>query len=379
MVFRLTVPMLTVLALFMLTACEETEQQAKPVPEVLVLPAEKHAYQPNASFNARIQSRSDVSIKAQVTGKLIALHFTEGDQVEAGAKLFDIDPAPFRAAVNKAEADLAKAKASDANASRNYKRGKTLVKDGYISGAELDNLESAMQEAQAAVKSAEAALESAKVDLEYTTITAPQAGRLGRSIHAVGDVVGPQSGALTTLVGQNDMDAVFQLPEALIVATRARKPGQPSAKDIEVVLTLPDDSRYSETGPLDYFSNRVDTATGTVEVRARMANPEDVLRPGMYVRATLRVKKPISVLMVPQSAVQVDQQGTYVLTVTDASEVSRVNVTTSERVDENVVVTGGLEEGASVIIRGVQKARPGDTVKTAPYQPATQATDGDAS
>lgn len=368
--------LLMLAGVMLLLACQKAEEKAKPVPEVFVIAAQQQPYHPQASFNARIQSRSDVEIKAQVTGKLIAVHFVEGDQVAAGAKLFDIDPAPFRAAVKKAEADVAKAKASETNAARNYQRGKTLVKDGYISGAELDNLDSKQQEAAAALQAAEAALESAKVDLEYTSITAHQAGRVGRSIPAVGDIVGPGSGALTTLVGQNDMDAVFQIPEALLLSVRLGEPGQPKAEDVEVALTLPDGSSYREIGRLDYFSNRVDAATGTLEVRARMANPDDLLRPGMFVRATLRLKKAVSALMVPQAAVQVDQRGTYVLAVTPENQVTRKNIQTGERVGESVVVTTGLDEGASVIVRGTQKARPGDSVKALPYEPATQPSAG---
>ncbi len=354
-----------------ITACEKQEQQAKPVAEVFVTPAQLQPYYPHASFNARIQSRSDVEIKAQVSGKLIAVHFREGDHIEVGAKLFDIDPAPFRAAMRKAEADLAKAKATESNAVRNYQRGKALVKDGYVSGAELDNLESKRQEAIAAREAAEAALERAKVDLQYTSILAPQSGRVGRSIRAVGDIVGPESGVLTTLVGQDDMDVVLQLPEALLLSVRLGEPKHPSVEDVDVTLTLPNGSVYGEHGMLTYFSNRVDQSTGTVEVRARIPNPDDILRPGMFARVTLSLKAPVTALMVPQAAVQVDQRGTYLLAVTEAEEVTRKNIQTGERVQEDVVVSSGLDQGTQVIMRGLQKVRPGDKVKALLYQPAT--------
>lgn len=364
--------------LVMLAACQPAEPKAKPVPDVFVTPATPQQYHPEASFNARIESRSDVEIKAQVSGKLTAIHFTEGETVVAGAKLFDIDPAPFHAAVKKAEADLARAKASETNAVRNFTRGKTLVKDGYISGAELDNLQSKQDEAIAAVRSAEAALERAQVDLAYTTITASQAGKVGRSIRAVGDIVGPETGALTTLVGDSDMDVVFQLPETLLLSVRFGESGRPKVEDVELRLILPNGSEYSESGRITYLSNRIDAATGTVEVRGQLANPNGLLRPGMFARATLRIKTPVTALMVPQAAVQVDQRGPYVLIVAADNTVARKNIQTGERVGENVIVTTELEEGAQVIVRGTQKARPGDTVKSLPFQPATAPSTGDA-
>lgn len=364
--------------LVMLAACQPAEPKAKPVPDVFVTPATPQQYHPEASFNARIESRSDVEIKAQVSGKLTAIHFTEGETVVAGAKLFDIDPAPFHAAVKKAEADLARAKAAETNAVRNFTRGKTLVKDGYISGAELDNLQSKQDEAIAAARSAEAALERAQVDLAYTTITASQAGKVGRSIRAVGDIVGPETGALTTLVGDSDMDVVFQLPETLLLSVRFGESGRPKVEDVELRLILPNGSEYSESGRITYLSNRIDAATGTVEVRGQLANPNGLLRPGMFARATLRIKTPVTALMVPQAAVQVDQRGPYVLIVAADNTVARKNIQTGERVGENVIVTTGLEEGAQVIVRGTQKARPGDTVKSLPFQPATAPSTGDA-
>ncbi|MAR91742.1 MAG: efflux transporter periplasmic adaptor subunit [Pseudomonadales bacterium] len=354
----------------LLSGCEDKPTPTKPPPEVFVTEARVQPYYPNRTFNAHIDSKSDVAISAEVSGKLVAIHFREGDEVEAGTPLFEIDPAPYKAAVSRARAELAQAEANRTSASRNFSRAEKLVKDGYISASEFDSLEARKLEAEAAVEAAKAALESAQVDLEYTTIKAPQAGRLGRARPAVGDVVGPNSGPLTTLVGKEGMEVVFQVPERLLLTTQGPD-ARVRPEDFKVALIMPNGKRYPHTGNIDYVSNRVDAATGTVEVRAGMPNPNDILRPGLYVQAEVQLKEPREGLMIPQAALQVDQRGTYVFTVNDSNVVQRRNLETGDRVGEQVLVNTGLQPGARVIVRGVQKARPGAEAKVTPYQPGT--------
>lgn len=193
---------------------------------------------------------------------------------------------------------------------------------------------------------------------------------MGRSIASVGDVVSPGFGTLTTLVGGNDMQAVFQIPERLLTEA-AMSDNQPKPSEIEVGLELPNGSEYPYTGNIVYVSNRVDSNTGTVEVRAAMPNPRDLLRPGMFVQAHVRLKQSLSGLMIPQAALQVDQQGTYVFTVNTNNLVLRNNLMTGDRFGENVLVTEGLVAGEKVILRGIQKVRPGSEVQVSDYKPAT--------
>ena len=363
---------LSVLALsLLLGACEKKAPPEAQAPEVFVVIASEQPYYPQRGFNAHVESKSDVNITAEVTGKLLAIHFKEGDDVSAGTPLFDIDPAPYKAALARAKAELAKAEANKANAIKNFARGKKLVEDGYISASEYDTLEARELEATAAAEAAKAAVESAAVDLEYTTIKAPQDGRVGRAKPSVGDVVSPGYGVLTTLVGKNDMEVVFQLPERLLLVAQ-RPDAKAKVEDFEVALTMPDGTEYPHTGTIHYFSNRVDPSTGTVETRAAIPNPNDLLRPGLYVQAVVRVKEPIMGLMIPQAALQVDQRGTYVLAVGEHNTVKRINLTTGERFGENVLVNSGLDAGERVIVRGVQKVRPGTEVKVSEYKPATE-------
>ncbi len=351
--------------------CEEKAPPAPEPQEVFVVEAEEQPYNPERGFNAHIQSKTDVNISAEVSGKLLAIHFREGDEVTAGTPLFDIDPAPYKAALSQAKAELTKAKANLANAKKNFSRAKKLVDDGYISGSEYDELESRELEAAAAVEAAKAALESAQVNLEYTTIKAPQDGRVGRAIPSVGDVVGPSSGPLTTLVGKEGMQVVFQVPERVVI-TSQRPDSRIKPEDIQVAIIMPDGSEYPHTGKIDYISNRVDHTTGTVEVRADLPNHNELLRPGMYVQAVVRVTDAFQSLMIPQAAVQVDQQGTYVLAVDDSDTVTRINLTTGDRVGENVLVNSGLKAGTRIIMRGIQKVRPGSEVKVSEYKPSTE-------
>lgn len=363
------------ISIVFIAGCDKKAAREKPVPEVFVISATEKPYKPSRGFNGRIESRSDVAIQAQVSGKLLKIHFREGDQVKAGDPLFQIDPSPYKAVLSKAEAELAKAEANRVNAARNFERGSKLVKDGYISASDYDSLETKSREAIAQVEGAKAALESARVDLDYTLIRAPQDGRVGRSVPAVGDVVSPQSGTLTSLVGQDDMDVVFQLPERVILQVK-QSGGKIRQEDIIVAVQLQDGSEYPHTGGLDYFSNRVDPGTGTVETRARIPNPDDFLRPGMFVQAILRLKEPLMGLMVPQAAVQVDQRGPYVLAIDPESKVTRKNLVTGERFGENVLIQSGLEVGDRIVMRGVQKARPGDPVIVKDYAPGTEASEG---
>ena len=166
------------------------------------------------------------------------------------------------------------------------------------------------------------------------------------------------------------MEVVFQVPEQVILSAE-RGETKASAQDIDVNLLMPDGSNYPYQGSIDYISNRVDPTSGTVEVRAKIPNPDELLRPGLYVQAILSLHQPLQGLMIPQATVQVDQQGSYVLIIDEKDQVKRINIQTGSRFDENVLVESGLDEGAQVIIRGIQKVRPGNAVIATKFVPAT--------
>ncbi|MCB1706427.1 MAG: efflux RND transporter periplasmic adaptor subunit [Halioglobus sp.] len=356
-----------VLGATLLAACT-AEEQAPPVLEVVVDTVAREPFQPVYRHVGRLQAENDVAIQARVTGYLVSRDFREGELVQAGDVLYTIDASEYEAALARAKADLAAAEANQVNAEGNYERGKELLPKGAISQSEMDNLKAKKRDADARIESAKAQVTSAAVNLSYTRILAPITGRIGHSSASVGDLVGPNSGNLTTLVSIDPIDAVFQVSEATYVAAIGQNLDRDreirSVNRIEVTLELTNGAIYPEVGHIYYIANRIDQSTGTLETRARIPNPHSALVPGQYVRVILRDTELREGLFLPQSAVQADQQGSFVLAVAADGTVERHNVTLGERREDKVLVEEGIEEGAQVIVRGLQQVRPKMVVKT---------------
>ena len=359
--------MLAAFLVTLATACTEEVPQ-RPMVEVVVEPVALEPYQPEQEYVGRLEARDDVAIQAKVTGYLLTRDFREGDRVEAGNVLYTLDASEYQAALARAEADLASAVATQVNAERNYNRGLELLPKGTISQSEMDALTAKTLEANARLESAQAQVTSAQVNLSYTTITAPISGRIGRSLASVGDLVGPNAGNLTTLVSIDPIEALFSVSEATYVAAMKKRMTErldvSELRSLEVTLELTNGTLYPEVGHIDYFSNRVDETTGTLEARASIPNPNSILVPGQYVRVLLHDTNLLEGLFLPQAAVQADQQGSFVLVVDAGSAVVRRNVTLGERFDDKVLVMEGVAEGDRVIVRGLQQVRPGMTVNT---------------
>jgi membrane fusion protein (multidrug efflux system) len=359
-------------ALSLLGACTE-EAAPPPVVGVVVDTVRQEPYQPKSVYVGRLEAKDDVTIRAMVSGYLLQRHFREGEQVEAGEVLYTIDPSEYNAALAKARADLAAALANQSNAERNYNRGRELLPKGAISQVEMDNLTAQKLDADARIEAARAQVTSAEVNLNFTTIKAPISGRIGRSQVSPGDLVSPSSGDLTTLVSVDPIEALFQVSESVYIAqVSQRVKANPSISDlqgIEVTLELGNGVFYPEVGQIDYFANRIDADTGTLEARARIPNPFGLLVPGQYVRVTLQDTQLLEGLFVPLAAVQADQQGTFVLVVDSNSTVARHNVELGDRIEERVLVNSGLEAGDRVIVRGLQQVRPGMPVQVSAVVP----------
>jgi membrane fusion protein (multidrug efflux system) len=351
-----------VYSLLLLAACSEPPSTPPPV-GVVVDTVRVEPYQAQSVYVGRLVARDDVTIRASVSGYLMERSFNEGEQVQAGDVLYVIDPSEYVAALAIARADLAAAKANQTNAQRNYQRGLELLPKSAISQVEMDNLTAQKLDADARIESAQAQVTAAEVNLGFTTIKAPISGRIGRSQVSPGDLVGPSSGDLTTLVSIDPIEALFQVSEATYIDQISQRvtanPTVDDLKNIEVTLELADGLQYPEVGQIDYFGNRIDAATGTMEARARIPNPYGLLVPGQYVRVTLQDTALKEGLFVPLAAVQADQQGTFALVVADDGTVQRSNAQLGERLDDMVLVTGGLQAGDRVIVRGLQQVRPG--------------------
>jgi membrane fusion protein (multidrug efflux system) len=354
-------------ALLTLFACTE-EAPPVQVVEVIVDQAKMVPYKPSASYVGRIQAPQDVKIQAKVTGYLKEWNFKEGDLIEKGTVLYEIDQAPYQANLSQARAHLSATKAAVTVSERNFSRGKELLPKGAISAAEMDEIEAKKLTAAADLEGAKAKVQAAEVDLAYTTIKAPIDGRIGRSQFSPGDLIGPDVGVLTSLVSTNPMQALFQVSEQVYLAYGAladkfRDRGEEPPK-LQVKLEMADKTQYPEIGYVDYVANRIDQNTGTIEARAVVSNPEGALRPGQFVRVMLVSSLEVDTLMVAQSAVQADQQGNFVFTVGADNKIVRSNIGVGDRVGADVVITKGLQAGVTVVVQGVQKVRVGQLVRT---------------
>ncbi len=355
----------SLLFLLLVSGCDQPAAYKMPPPAVLVQQVSSQPINSGFDFIGRTQAVEDVSIRARVEGYLLQTHFTEGEVVEKGQLLFDIDPQPYIASATQAQAELARAQSQLNVARQHFRRGQQLHPQGTISESAFDELKGDYQTAKAVLAAAEAALEAAQLNLAYTKIEAPITGRIGRKSLSIGDLVTPAE-VLATLVQQDPIYVSFQVSEKTVVSTMqaSREAGRETHEMPRLVpfLTLPNGTRYQHPGKLDFLDNRVDPATGTVTVRTVFPNPDGLLIPGQYVDIRVQNENPRSALLIPQRAVQEDQLGRFVL-VLDSDNVAHIKrVELGARLQTNWVVESGLQAGERIIVDGIQKVRIGKPV-----------------
>jgi membrane fusion protein (multidrug efflux system) len=358
---RLKVSLLVLISIT-LSACGEPEQAKKmPAPAVTVYKILTEEVGGHREFVARTEAFKEANIRARVEGELIERHFREGGLVEKGQLLLKIDPAAYEASLIQSKADLASKVSGEENAIRNLKRAQDLISDGYISQSDFDRLTTEESQAKAAVKSAEAALKRAELDLSYTIIKAPFTGRIGKVNYNVGNIVSPTSDTLATLTLTDPIYVSFQVEESLYLNYMQEHQQSNSTKDVEIDLSLrlPNNTEYNEPGVLDFADTKIEQGMGTVELRASFANPKGLILPGLFVTLITESQKKDAMALVPQSAVQSNQQGKFVLVVDDNNTVKQRHVVLGRRINAMWVVTEGLKSEERVIIEGLQKVRPG--------------------
>jgi len=309
---------------------------------------------------------------ARVEGFLAARLVEDGMRVTTGQPLFRIQRDQYEAARAQARADLAETEANLALSEIELERDRKLIASNTIAQSRLDATQAARDATAALVEARRARLRQTELDLDYTAISAPFAGRLGRIGFAEGDVVGPGKGALATLVRLKPIDVAFSISEGAYLDILRRLGGE--SGDVwdnitpddspEVSLLLPDGTRFAETGRIEFIDNRVDPQTGTVAMRARFENARGLLAPGIYVTVQLESRVAVRRLTVPQVAVQRDQKGDFVLVVGADGLVKQRHVTLGREVDTAFIVEEGLQAGESVITEGLQRVRPGVPVET---------------
>ena len=317
-------------------------------------------------------------VRARVNGIVLKRLFTEGSDVKAGQPLFKIDPAPYKAALDSARAQVARAQATVESAKQLVERYGKLTETNAISRQEYDDAVAREKTARAEVAAARAAEQTAKINLDYTTVTAPIAGRIGRSEVTEGAYVQQSTATLLATIQQLDplyVDLTWSSADFMRMR-RSLESGELETTEgrAKVTILLEDGRAYPEPGTLQFADVSVDEATGSIALRATVPNPKAELLPGMFVRARIDEGTRPSALLVPQRAVTRDQNGRPIALVVDAAgKVERRQLETDRAVGDAWLVTKGLAAGDRVIVEGLQKARPGSTVKAVPAGAAKQA------
>ncbi len=337
----------------------QAQQQAAPPPAVIVQAAHMQDLTEERSFTGRIEAIDKVQLRARVQGFLKQRLFEEGAEVEKGQLLYEIEPDTFQNAVLQAEASLASAQAALTLAQQTYDRTKELVARSAVAQASLDSAQAALMQARATVNGQQAMLDAAKLNLSYTRITAPMDGRVGRSTYSVGNLVGPSSDPLLTLVSQDPVYVTFPVPQELLL--EVKRAGL-SPSNVIVKIKLADGSTYDQQGEVRFADVQANASTNSVIVRASMPNPKRLLVDQELVSVLVIRKQPAPRLVISQSALLLDQQGPYVLAVGADNKVSIKRIETGEQRASLIVVTKGLKAGDKVIVSGHQKVRPGIVV-----------------
>ncbi len=358
---RLIIPGLVLGAL---VACQKQEEQAKaPPPAVSVAGIQEKNIRNSTTFIGQVAAIDKVSLVARVSGFLEDKAVQDGKKVKKDELIFKIEKDQYVAAVDKAKADLASAQADDALKLANLNRDRDLYQKGHISEAAFQSTQAQKAQSDASVQAAQAALDQAQLNLSYTDISAPFEGVLGKTTYSVGEVVGPSSQPLATLIRVAPVYVNFAVSEAEYL--NALKTHGINPDDIKpentpnLSLILPNGDTFDETGKVVFIDNKVDPKTGTISFRGLFDNKSWTLLDGTFVNVVIESKEEKKALVVPQAAVQRDQRGSFVLVVNAQNTVEQRYVELGAQVDSDFVVNKGLQSGEKVIVQGLQKVRPG--------------------
>lgn len=353
---------------FILASCTPGEKgggaqqgpPAPPPPGVNVTKIENIEVVEKEEYIGKIYARDVVDIVARVEGYLEKHYFNEGAIVNKGSLLFLIEQDQYQAEVEQARADIENIKATLANDEKNLVRVEELVKDDYISHSNYDAALSQRDQSVASLKAKEAALKKAELNLKYTKIYAPIMGKIGNLKVTEGNLVGPLAGSLATIVKLNPIYVTYKVPAEDF--TRLRKKLSKQGKSLsnkKIELFLSDGKVYPLKGVIDFYDNKVDESTNTIEMRAKFPNPDGILLPGQLCSVVIYEGKSIQKPAIIQSAVLEDTAGKYVYTLDKENAVQRQGIKVGQQVDEYWVIKDGLNLSDTVVTTGLQKIRHG--------------------
>lgn len=328
----------------------------------------------HADFTGRTAAVDSVQVRSRVSGYLDKINFKEGAEVEQGAVLYEIDPRPYRATLDQAEAQVKVQEANLRLQEAEYRRTYALQSKGYAASVEdVEKARAARDTAQASLQAARANVEQARLNLSFTMVQAPVSGRLGRTLVTRGNLVVADQTLLTTIVSLDPIYAYFDVdePTVLRVQELIREGKFKSARAgarVPVFLGLATEQGYPHEGYVDFINNQVSASTGTLQVRAVFPNPKPkvgdrVLSPGLFVRVQVSIGPPYQALLINQRAVGTDQNLKFVYVVNEQDQVERRDVQLGPEEGALQVVRQGLSANDRVIVSGIQRARPGMTVQ----------------
>jgi membrane fusion protein (multidrug efflux system) len=363
--------------LLALAGCGKKDQQPQqpPPPEVGVMQAQPQSAPLVQDLVGRLSPFRSADVRARVPGVLMQRVYEEGTDVKKGQVLFKIDPAPLKADLDAALANLSQAQATAANNRVAADRARSLVGKGYVSRSDLDNAQAAERTAAAVVKQTQAAVQTARINLGYADVVSPIDGRAGQQQVTEGALVGQGDTTLLTTVDQIDplyvnfTMGVSDLDQMRRAAADGSATLAAQGKTM-VKVTRPDGSDYDQEGTLDFASATVNPQTGSVNLRAKLPNAEKTLLPGMYVTLKANLGQLNNVFLVPQKAVLRDAASAYVLVAGADNKAVRKNIQAENMRGNDFLVTGGLAANDKIIVGGLPKAKEGQPVKAVPYDPA---------
>lgn len=315
-------------------------------------------------FVGRVDAINRVEVRARVKGYLEAVLFKEGEAVKKGESLYQIEKGLFQADVETAQGALGRSKAAKTLTAIQLQRAQELLEKNAGTAVARDQALAADQQSEAAIMSDQGSLDTAKINLGYTDITSPIDGKISKTNVTVGNVVGPDTGVLTTIVSQDPMYVTFPVSQRELLQAQLN-PGSGDISKTKIKIRFADGTTYNHTGTINFVDVSVNRATDTVLVRATMPNPDGVLIDGQLVSVTVQSGSPEEKVVVPQAALIADQEGVYVFVVENGKAVAK-RIKPGGEIGANVIVNDGLKGGEQVIVQGIQSIRPGQPVQATP-------------
>ncbi len=368
-------PLLAALAAWPIGTPAHAQAPGGPPPKVTVAKPVVRQIVEQDQYTGRFDAINNVEMRARVTGYLEKINFVDGQTVKKGDLLFVIDRRPYKAALEQAQAALASAKARQSFAVTDLERAQTLSKSGNISEQVTDQRRQTSLTAQADVDSAQAALNNAQLNYDFTEVRSPIDGRISRRLVTEGNIVSADQTLLTTIVSLDPIWFSFTVDEKAFLKYQGSLGigmGETQAgKGAPILIALSGEAKATRKGSLDFVDNRVDTATGTILLRATVPNPDKFIKPGLFGIVSMPATKPYQGVLIPDDAVAANQDKRVVYVLGAENVIAQKDVKLGPKVDGYRVIQDGLKGDESVVVNGISRVRPGakvapDTIELPP-------------